>query len=77
MKTNVSSINEGFLFGSYITTESGGQNMLGCLHVASFKLKVAANLSPSIVVYIDAAYNGGAVLNSIQVRADNFAFSNV
>jgi len=77
MKANASSSNGDFLYGPYITEESGGQIMSRGRYVANFRLKVSSNLSPSDVIYVDVTCNFGTVLNSIHIKANDFASSNV
>ena len=75
MKANASSTNGGTLFGPYITQELGGVSMPGKQYTVVFRLKVSLNLSSSNVVYIDVACDLGTVLNSMQVKANDFASS--
>jgi DNA-binding beta-propeller fold protein YncE len=77
MKAGASSSNGDFLFGPYITEESGGQTMSGRRYLANFRLKVSSNISPSDVIYVDVTCNFGTVLNSMRIKANDFASSNV
>ena len=76
MKASVASVNDGWLYGPYITTEWSGESMLGRSYTAFFRLKVTNRTSTSNVVYIDVCCNAGAVLSSMSIKASDFSSSN-
>jgi len=76
MKASASSPNEGCLYGPYITEGWDWTSMLGKPYTATFTLKASSNLSTSNVVYIDVFYNYDSVLQSMWIRASDFASSN-
>ncbi|MCJ7760400.1 hypothetical protein MUP59_04575, partial [Candidatus Bathyarchaeota archaeon] len=76
MGASASSSNGGCLFGPYITQGWDGKSMLGKPYIASFKLKVSSNAFVGTVAYIDVGYNAGPSLQSLQIRASDFASSN-
>lgn len=77
MKAPITSTNGGCLYGPYISVGWDQESMLGRAYVATFRLKVSSNLTPSDVVYIDIACNEGTVLQSSAIKAMDFASSNV
>jgi hypothetical protein len=72
MMASVGSANGGCLFGPYINSTLSGENMSGMPYCASFRLKVSRNVSASVVAVVDVSYDGGDVLQSMQVRARDF-----
>jgi hypothetical protein len=68
---------DGILFGPYITNEWSGESMIGKPYIATFRLKVSSNTLHNNVLYIDIGYNGGHVLQSKVLKANDFASSSV
>jgi hypothetical protein len=77
MKASASVQNGYWLYGPYITSDQSGQSLCGKPYVAIFRSKVSFNLSPNTVAYIDIAYDAGSVLQSLSIKASDFAYSNV
>jgi subtilisin family serine protease/outer membrane protein assembly factor BamB len=77
MKASASSANGATLFGPYISTGWDGQSMLGRPYSVTFRLKVSSNASANFISYVDVGYNAGYVLQSMLIRASDFASSNV
>jgi hypothetical protein len=75
MKASKNSTNRGCLFGPYIHVGWDQESMLGRAYVATFRLKVSSNLPGSDVVNIDVACNAGFVLQSVRIKATDFASS--
>jgi hypothetical protein len=73
MKASISSANDNWLYGPYITSDSAGRPLSGKPYVAVFRLKVSANPSTNTVAYVDVAYDTGIILQSMQIRANGFA----
>lgn len=76
MKASVSSPNDDWLYGPYITRGWDQTSMLGKPYTATFRLKISSNLSTSDVSYIDVSYDCGTVLKSMIIQASDFALSN-
>jgi len=75
MKASENSTNGGCLFGPYVNVGWDQESMLGRAYVASFRLKVSSNMAGSDVVSIDVACNAGSVLQSMRIKAMDFASS--
>jgi hypothetical protein len=75
MKASRDSTNGGCLFGPYTYVGWDHESMLGRAYVATFRLKVSSNLAGSDVVSIDVACNTGFVLQSVRIKATDFASS--
>jgi len=77
MRASASSPMDGILYGPYISNEWGGQSMMGNEYEATFRLKVSSNVAPNNMLYIDIGYNGGQVLQSRALKANDFTSSSV
>jgi hypothetical protein len=75
MIASVNASNGGCLFGPYIALTPSGEKMSGMPYLGAFRLKVSSNALPVVVASIDVAYNGGEILQSMQVKASDFRFS--
>jgi hypothetical protein len=76
MRASSASPNGGCLFGPYITTDWNEKSMAGKPYTVNFRLKVSNNLPLSDVVSVDVCFNAGAILQSVKVKANDFASSN-
>lgn len=73
MKAQATSPNGGCLYGPYVTTDWSGQTMLGKPFTVTFRLKTSSILSSDDLVNVDICYNTGTVLQSVVIKANDFA----
>jgi subtilisin family serine protease len=76
MKAQASSSNGGCLYGPYITTDWSGRIMLGLPFAATFRLKTSSITSSNDLVNVDVCFNAGTVLQSVTIKANDFAAPN-
>jgi hypothetical protein len=76
MKAQATSPDGGCLYGPYITTDWSGQAILGKPFTTTFRLKTSSILSSNDSVNVDICYNAGTVLQSMTIRANDFAAPN-
>jgi len=76
MTARASSPNGGCLYGPYITTDWSGRIMLGRPFAATFRLKTSSITSSNDLVNVDVCYNAGTVLQSMTIKANDFAAPN-
>jgi hypothetical protein len=76
MKAQASSSNGGCLFGPYIMADWSGQAMLGEPFATTFRLKTSSVTSSNDLVNVDICYNAGTVLQSMTIKANDFAAPN-
>jgi hypothetical protein len=72
-KASASNASGSWLYGPYIVSDLAGRPLSGKPYVAIFRLKISSNFSPAAVAYVDVGYNEGMTLQSMQIKANDFA----